>query len=89
METNPAPLAAAPAWMEYAFSDDEPLSEFDGFTLIKLLGLPHEEAEALPLDALRAKTLQFLPPILSKLMSMEETAQFVMSFAKSQLDDLH
>jgi hypothetical protein len=87
IEDNPTPQADVSAQIEMA-SDDEPISEFDGFSPIKLLGLPQEEAEALPLDALRAKTLQSLPPILTKLLSVEETAQFVISFATSPLDDL-
>ena len=69
-------------------SDDEFTSEFDGFTPIKLLGLPQDEAEGLPLDELRAKTLQSLPSILSQLLSTEEAAQFVVSFATSPLDEL-
>jgi hypothetical protein len=86
-KTNPS-IQAAPTQTEDIFSDDEFVSEFDGFTPIKLLGLPQEEAESLPLDELRTRTLQSLPPILSRLMSAEETAQFVISFGTSPIDDL-
>ena len=63
-------------------------SEMDGFSPIRLLGVPQETALAMHPDALRTKSLQTLPGILSKLIAPEETAQIIISIATSPPDTL-